>query len=63
MALKTNLNKIYNNDNLYLVDRFNNKYKIRDINGISYIYDYKLLNDKNDYYSLGVNFIRENREV
>ena len=50
MCLKTNLNKIYDNDNLYLVDRFNNKYKLRDINGISYIYDYKLLNDKNDYY-------------
>lgn len=63
MSLKTNLNKIYDNDNLYLVDRFNNKYKLRDINGISYIYDYKLLNDKIDYYSLGVNFIRENREV
>lgn len=63
MALKTNLNKIYNNDNLYLVDRFNNKYKVRDINNISYIYDYKLLNDKDNYYNLGVNVIRENREV
>lgn len=62
MALKTNLNKIYNNDNLYLVDRFNNKYKVRDINNISYIYDYKLLNDKENYYNLGVNVIRENRE-
>ena len=62
MALKTNLNKVYNNDNLYLVDRFNNKYKVRDINNISYIYDYKLLNDKENYYNLGVNVIRENRE-
>ena len=63
MSLKTNLNKIYNQNNLYLVDRFNNKYKIRDINGISYIYDYKLLNDSFDYYSLGVNCVRENREI
>lgn len=63
MALKTNLNKIYNNDNLYLIDRFNNKYKVRDINNISYIYDYKLLNDKENYYNLGVNVIRENRKI
>lgn len=62
MSLKTNLNKIYNNDNLYLVDRFNNKYKVRNINNISYIYDYKLLNDHENYYKLGVNVIRENRE-
>ena len=63
MSLKTNLNKIYNNDNIYLVDRFNNKYKVRTINDISYIYDYKLFNDKEDYYALGVNVIRENREI
>ena len=63
MSLKTNLNKIYNNDNIYLVDRFDNKYKVRTINDISYIYDYKLLNDKEDYYALGVNVIRENREI
>lgn len=63
MSLKTNLNKIYNKDNLYLIDRFNNKYKIRNINEISYIYDYKLLNDKEDYYKLGINVLRENREI
>ena len=63
MALKTNLNKIYNNDKLYLVDRFNNKYPIKEKDGISYIYDYKLLNNHDNYYKIGVNFIRENREV
>jgi len=63
MCLKTNLNKIYNNDNIYLIDRFNNKYKIREINNISYIYDYKIHNDEENYFDLGINVIRENREL
>jgi len=63
MALKTNLNKIYNKEELYLVDRFNNKYLIKDNNNISFIYDYKLLNDNNDYYTIGINTLRWNKEI
>ena len=62
MTLKTNLNKIYK-DNIRLVDRFNNYYDIKEKNNMSVIYDYKLLDDKFDYYSIGVNIIRENREI
>jgi len=59
MTLKTNLNKIYHNDILYLLDRFNNKYRIRDREGLSYIYEYKKYLDKYDYYELGVNILRD----
>ena len=62
MTLKTNLNKIYKN-NINLVDKFNNYYIIKEKNDLSVIYDYNLLNNKFDYYSIGVNIIRENREI
>ena len=63
MTLKTNLNKIYKNDNIYLVDRFNNKYKVREINNLTYIYEPKIFKDNNDYYEIGVNVLRDNKEV
>lgn len=62
MTLKTNLNKIYG-DKINLVDRFNNHYVIKDKNNLSIIYDYKLLNDKFNYYNIGVNILRENKEL
>lgn len=62
MTLKTNLNKIYEN-NIILEDRFKNKYPIREVNNLTYIYDYKLLDDKTNYYEIGVNYLRENREI
>jgi putative protease len=63
MCLKTNLNKIYNEDELYLVDRFNNKYRIRDYNGLSYIYEYKKFNDNYNYYDIGVNVLRDEKVI
>lgn len=63
MALKTNLNKIYDNNQLYLVDRFNNKYLIRENDGISYIYDYKVLDSNDNLFKIGINVIRENHEI
>ena len=62
MTLKTNLNKIYEN-NITLEDRFKNKYPIREVNNLTYIYDYKLLDDNTNYYEIGVNYLRENREI
>ena len=62
MTLKTNLNKIYG-EHIYLVDRFNNKYLVKEKNNLSIIYDYHLLNNRNKYYEIGVNFLRENREI
>ncbi len=62
MTLKTNLNQKYG-DNIFLVDRFKNKYPIKRQEYGSIIYDYHYLNDLYDYYSIGVNYLRENREI
>ena len=63
MTLKTNLNDIYNHDRLYLVDRFNNKYLIRKVGNLSYIYEPKRFTNNDDYFSMGVNVLRDNKEV
>ena len=63
MCLKTNLNKLYNNENLYLVDRFNNRYRIREREGITYIYEHKKFNDNYNYYQLGVNVLRDEKVI
>ncbi len=63
MCLKTNLNKLYKNDKLFLVDRFNNKYKIRERDNITYIYEHKKFIDKYNYYKLGVNILRDEKEI
>ena len=63
MTLKTNLNKIYNHSKLYLQDRFNNKYLIREVNNLSYIYEPKTFKSDIDYFALGINAIRDNQEV
>lgn len=63
MCLKTNLNKIYNNEKLFLIDKYNNKFKIRSKDDIAYIYEYKILNDDYDYYNIGVDTIRFNKEL
>lgn len=60
MALKTNLCQIYGKKTLFLVDRFNNHYLIKENDGINYIYDYKTIDYKDDFYSLGINSIRKN---
>ena len=49
-------------DNTYLVDRFNNKYKIKIKNNLMYIYNYKQRNMLNDYYKIGINWLRINKD-
>ncbi len=49
-------------DKSYLVDRFNNKYQIKIKNNLMHIYNYKLRNMKNDYYNLGINWLRINKD-
>ena len=63
MTLKTNLNKLYNNDNINLVDRFNNKYRIREREGITYIYEHKKFIDNYNYYKLGINVLRDEKII
>ncbi len=63
MCLKTNLNKLYNNEDIYLVDRFNNKYRIREREGITYIYEHKKFIDNYNYYKLGINVLRDEKII
>lgn len=49
-------------DNAFLLDRFNNKYKIKIKNNLMYIYNYKMRNNKDNYYKLGVNWVRINKD-
>ena len=50
-------------DNTYLVDRFNNKYKIKIKNNLMYIYNYKYRNMVGNYYDMGINWLRVNKEI
>jgi len=63
MISKFSLNKLYRGDNLYLCDRFNNSYPVREKDDLMYIYNHKPrvwdLAIK-DYYDLGVNAVRIN---
>lgn len=50
-------------DNAYLLDKFNNKYKIKIKNNLMHIYNYKQRNMTNDYYKMGINYLRINKDI
>ena len=54
--------KYNSNNKYYLKDKYNNKFSIIRKNNLTYIYNYKRIvkNNYNDYYDMGVNWIREN---
>jgi len=60
MICKYNMLKKYNKDKGYLIDRFNNKYKIIVKDSLMYIYNFKKRDLKENYFDIGVNYIREN---
>lgn len=62
MISKFNLNKLYNVDNSYLQDRFNNLYPIVIKNDLMRIYNYKyrFFDDYKTYFGIGINNIRFN---
>jgi len=62
MISKFNLNKLYNVDNTYLQDRFNNLYPIVVKNDLMRIYNYKsmFMEDYKDYFDMGINNLRLN---
>lgn len=49
-------------NNSYLVDRYNNKYRIKIKNNLMHIYNYKKRNMLNDYYKMGINWLRVNND-
>ncbi len=64
MISKYSLNRHYNNDKLYLRDRFGNKFKIRTKDDLMYIYHYKKLDNYNDRDDdIGVNALRINLDI
>lgn len=66
MISKFSLNKYYNNDDIYLLDMFHNKYKVKTIDNLMYIYNYKLrdnMNKMNKYYDMGINSLRINMDI
>ena len=55
--------KKYNKDSGYLIDRFNNKYKIVSKDNLMYIYNFRKRDLKENYFDIGVNYIRINMQV
>ena len=61
MISKFSLEEFYNSKDLYLKDRFNNKYKIKEKDGLMYIYNYRKRDNFSDkYYDMGINSLRYN---
>ncbi len=60
MVCKYNLLKKYNKNYGELIDRFKNKYNIKIKDNFMYIYNYKKINLKENYFDIGVNYIRVN---
>ena len=49
-------------DNSYLKDRFNNLYLVKIKNNLMHIYNYKRRKLSNDYYEMGINWLRINKD-
>lgn len=61
MVCKFSLKKYYNEENIFLRDRFGNKYKLRFKDDLMYIYNFKRREDFDEkYYNIGVNALRYN---
>ena len=50
-------------DNTYLKDSFNNLYRIKIKNDLMHIYNYRKRHMNNDYYNMGINYIRINKDI
>lgn len=62
MICKFDLNKMYNKSASYLMDEYNNKFKIESLSDYMIIYNYKNIKKEKDekYYEIGINSIRTN---
>ena len=64
MVSKVNLEEYYHNKNLYLKDRFGNKYPIVVRDNLMYIYNYRKRECNNKlYYDMGINSLRVNEDL
>lgn len=62
MISKYNLYDTYKKDNLFIQDKFKNKYKVVNNFEFMSIYDFKISHLKEDFFKIGVNNIRFNLE-
>lgn len=62
MISKFRINEFYKNDNLYLRDRYGNKYKIIERDKLTYIYNYHKREMTGNYYEMGINSLRINKD-
>ena len=61
MVSKFSLNSLYNNDDLFLKDRYKKLYPVKEKGHLMYIYNSQPLNmNKINFYKLGINSIRYN---
>ena len=60
MICKYNMLKKHNVSEGYLIDRFNNKYKLKIKNNFMYIYNFKKIKLNDNYFDIGINNIRIN---
>ena len=60
MICKYNMLKKYNKNSGYLIDRFNNKYKVVSKDNLMYIYNFRKRDLKENYFDIGINYIRTN---
>ena len=58
MISKFDLLNYYNIKDGYLIDKFNNKFKLKSKDSIMTIYNYKKIELSNDYFNLGINSVR-----
>ena len=58
MVCRYNMLKKYSKKEGYLIDRFNNKYKLKVKDNLMYIYHFKRIKLENNYFDIGVNNIR-----
>lgn len=66
MVSKYNLKKEFNqNKNLYLMDKYNNKYLVKENNGYTNIYFYKkkIIDNYQELFNMGINNIRINKDI
>lgn len=60
MVCKYNMLKKYNQNQGYLIDRFNNKYRIKTKDNLMYIYHFKRIIKNENYFEIGINNVRTN---
>ena len=60
MICKYNMLNKYNKNKGYLIDRFNNKYKVVSKDNLMYIYNFRKRDLKENFFDIGINYLWSN---